>query len=55
MRSLTVFGAAALVTRPRAQVHLPHGRGQELAAGLIHGTEVAHLGRAHVRVGGQLL
>ena len=37
--------------RPRAQVHLPHGRAEELAAGLVHRTVVAHLGRAHVGVG----
>ena len=39
--------------RPRAQVHLPHRRAQELAAGLVHRAVVAHLGRAHVGVGGQ--
>ena len=54
--------------RPRvnAEIHLPHGRAQELAAGLVHRAVVAHLGRTHtctlrcpqgkcrcVRVGGQ--
>ena len=41
------------VIRPRAQVHLPHRRAEELAAGLVHRAVVAHLGRAHVGVGGQ--
>ena len=39
--------------RPRAQVHLPHGCAEELAAGLVHRAVIAHLGRAHVGVGGQ--
>ena len=41
------------VIRPRAQVHLPHRRAQELPAGLVHRAVVAHLGRTHVGVGGQ--
>ncbi len=41
------------VIRTGAELHLAHGRAQQLPAGLVHGAVVAHLGGSHVGVGGQ--